>query len=274
MGMKKVFITYGDENFIKSRDRLKAEAIATGEFDNVIAYGVSDLSPELKSSSVFKMPKGGMWSWKPDVIHTTLQRLDDGDILMYLDAGSSVVGGSEWGRYWVKLQSHEMIAQRIYGITKKWTRKSLMDFFPDAGQRWRNDYQYSAMIVMLKVSPFTRLLIERWRRTMISHPELIEDVPPGAIKLEAPGFHQNRYDQAVYSALIHEALNNKSDRGRIYTQWEHVEDRDPFRSQVVFATRIGDKRTCRSIDSLSAGKRMVRDFALIPILSFYRMLAV
>lgn len=272
--MKKVFITYGDENFIKSRDRLKAEAVATGEFDNVIAYGVSDLSEELKASAVFKMPKGGLWSWKPDVVHTALQRLDDGDFLMYLDAGSSVVPGSEWSRYWAKLQCHEMIAQRIYGITKNWTRKSLMDFFPDAGQRWRNDYQYSAMIVMLKVSPFTRLLVEKWWNTMIYHPELIEDVPPEAIKFESPRFHQNRYDQAVYSALIHEALNNKENKNRIYTQWEHVEDRDPFRSQVVFATRIGDKRIYRSVDSLSPVKRVVRDFALIPMLSFYRILAI
>ena len=121
--MKKVLITYGDSKFEMSKTRFVQQANALKIFDKIIAYSEQELSEELRNSEVFKEKRGGgLWSWKPDVILTALNNMENGDILIYCDAGCSLYASKEWQRIWNELHQYEIIAQRIYQRTDQWTR--------------------------------------------------------------------------------------------------------------------------------------------------------
>lgn len=235
----KVFITYGDSGYETAKAKICEEAKATGEFDEIISYGREDLSEDLLQSDIINIKRGGgLWSWKPDVILTTMEKFQDGDAIVYCDAGCTLYPSKEWKEYWEKLEQHDIIAQRIYQRTDHWTRKEILDYFKENGKNWPLCYQYQATIIIIIISEFTKKFVTEWRNIMISHPELVMDVTEEECSIQHKGFIENRHDQAVYSALIYKYLADTKTKNKIYTQWEHIEDYDPFKKQAIRATRL------------------------------------
>lgn len=263
--MKRIFITYGDAGYEEAKSKLVKEAYKTREFDVVLSYNREDLSRELLASEIINIPRGGgLWSWKPDVLLQTMRRSDLGDAIVYCDAGCSLYPAKEWKLIWRKLEQYDIIAQRIYQRTYHWTRKEIIDYFPENGKAWLSLCQYQATII-LRVSDFTLRLISEWRDIMINHPKLVMDVAPEDRKYQQPQFIENRHDQAIYSALIYKYLRNPETARLIYTQWEHIEDYDPFFKQAIRATRLrhGEKETLNH-RRIAMMKRVVKDFILKP----------
>ena len=96
------FLSFGNERFKKSRDRILAEAKAlcndgTPAFDAfVIETEDIENDPEFKDI-IDNIPKKlgsgrGYWwyMWKPYVIYKTLKSLNDGDLLFYGDSGMTI----------------------------------------------------------------------------------------------------------------------------------------------------------------------------------------
>ncbi len=236
--MKRRFITYGDKRFEAAKARIVREAQATGEFDLVTAYGPEDLTDALRCSAVFSERRGGgLWSWKPDILATEMDKMQTGDIVVYADAGCEIVSGREWRKYWRILQAKEIIAQRIYQVNERWTRRSLAAAFTENPEDWLQHCQFMATVVMMRKTPLTVRIVDDWRRLMMEHPEMVRDVAQDERSGESERFIENRHDQAVFTALIYRELGCADSRSRIHIQWEHVENLDPFRSQVVRAMR-------------------------------------
>lgn len=264
--MKRIFITYGDEKFIEAKRKIIEEARQTGEFDEVMSYGYDDLTDELKNSKIIKEPRGGgLWSWKPDVIWSTMQNAGDGDIIVYCDSGCTVQKSNEWKWYWKKLEHHDIIAQRILMRNDHYTRKELIDKYIETnGQGWPLCYQYQATVVVA-VGDFTRKFVKEWRDIMIQQSHLAMDVTPQ----ERPGQHstlvENRHDQAVYSSLIYKYLRIPEYRDRIFTCWEKIEDCTLFRKQAIRATRLrlGQNESVK-LHLKRIYKRFFKHYILIP----------
>lgn len=263
--MKHIFITYGDTGYEAAKARICEEAKATGEFDEIISYGRNDLSEELLQSDIINIKRGGgLWSWKPDIILTTMEKSHDGDFIVYCDAGCSLYPSKEWKEYWKKLEHHDIIAQRIYQQTDHWTRKETLDFFKTNGKKWLRCFQYQATPIF-KITPFARMFVKEWRDLMINHPELAMDVVEEERPKQHKGFIENRHDQAIYSALIYKYLADTKTKNKIFTQWEHIEDYDPFRKQAIRATRMrqGQKEPLKLLIKRCV-KRIIKDYILCP----------
>lgn len=263
--MAHIFLTYGDIGYEEAKAKIVAEAHSTGEFDFIYSFGREDISNKLASSEVIKIKRGGgLWSWKPDIILSTMKRAQIGDIIIYCDAGCSLYPSREWERYWSKLEHHDIIAQRIFQKINQWTRKEIIDYFKENGTKWLSQFQYQATILM-KVTEFTKQFVKEWRDLMIEHPEFVMDVHVDKISEQLPGFIENRHDQAIYSALIYKYLNNPETRDKIYTQWEHIEDYDLLCKQAIRATRLrhGQRETFKE-KFIAASKRIIKDFFYKP----------
>lgn len=263
--MKKIFVTYGDAGYEASKKKIINEARSTKEFDILYSYGREDLSKTLLASDIINIKRGGgLWSWKPDIIFTTMENLQIGDIIVYCDAGCSLYFSREWKKYWKKLKKHDIIAQRIFQRTQKWTRKEIVDYFKDNGTSWLSQFQFQATII-IKVTTFTKQFVKEWRNLMIEYPEFAMDVSIDKISEQLPGFIENRHDQAIYSALIYKYLNNPETRDKIYTQWEHIEDYDPLCKQAIRATRLRQGQMETKKAKIIAGfKRLIKDFIYKP----------
>ena len=264
--MKKIFVTYGDAGYEASKRKIINEASATDEFDFLYSYGRDDLSDVLLSSEIITVKRGGgLWSWKPDVILSTMLKHNEGDIIVYCDAGCSVYSSPEWRKIWEKLEKHDIIAQRIFQKTIKWTRREILDYFKDNGNAWLNLYQFQATTTTIKITDFSKKFVQEWRDLMITHPELAMDVPKDQLEHQLPAFKENRHDQSIYSALIYKYLNNPLTKEKIYTQWQHIEDYDPIYKQAIRATRLRQGQDETRKKRIIAGcKRLVKDYILKP----------
>lgn len=264
--MAKYFITYGDEKFKNARNKIVSQALAAKQFDKVIAYGRKDLSKKLLNSEIINVPRGGgLWSWKPDVILKTMETAKNGDIIIYCDSGCTVQPSREWQWYWDKLEKYDIIAQRMYNRTEKWTRKELLDYFSGNGNYWTKCYQYQATI-SLKVTDFTRNFVKEWLDIMLQHPVFAMDVTDEERPMQHKELIANRHDQAIYSALIYKYLKNGKTKSKIYTTWERIEDLHPFRKQAIRATRLrqGEEESEKE-RKIKIIKRLIKEYVLYPL---------
>ena len=99
--MKKVFVTFagGSDSYRQSVVRLRQEVMKTGLFDAV--HGITDqdllTAPQHQpfqqqhGAFIANHARGyGYWLWKPYLVRELLSHLDEGDILLYADAGCEV----------------------------------------------------------------------------------------------------------------------------------------------------------------------------------------
>ena len=87
------FITYGNEKYNNSKERLRKESANSGWFDTTTICGPENLSEDFKRefNDILKKPRGaGYWIWKFDIIKQQLTKMVNNDILIYLDAGCSI----------------------------------------------------------------------------------------------------------------------------------------------------------------------------------------
>ena len=97
--MARIFITFGDEEYSKTRDFCVWAARFLGGFDRTIAYSPNDIGDEFIKDhhDIFQYKRGyGLWLWKPYLIYKTLKDVCvDGDYLFYGDGGSFFIRNIE-----------------------------------------------------------------------------------------------------------------------------------------------------------------------------------
>jgi hypothetical protein len=87
--MKKYFLVYNDHRFKKFIDKLTNSVKIHGNDFEIIMFNKSDIDNEfiIKNEKILKYPRGGgYWLWKPYIISQTLKKINEGDIVFYLDS--------------------------------------------------------------------------------------------------------------------------------------------------------------------------------------------
>lgn len=120
---KIVLINYSDQNFAKSRRLNSWTARYLAGVDEVIEYGPSDIDGNFFKANkhILTQKRGaGEWLWKPYFVLKTLQKLNDGDILIYCDSGAffyrnvnKIIGSMSKDDVWVS---------DLPLIEKQWTK--------------------------------------------------------------------------------------------------------------------------------------------------------
>ncbi len=97
--MKYIAICFTDKKYEKTRERYANELQSKNIFDKVIQYKPEDFDEDfiLKHKNfIDSNPTGyGYWIWKPYFVSKALDTMDDGDILVYGDAGNDMPGDRE-----------------------------------------------------------------------------------------------------------------------------------------------------------------------------------
>ena len=192
-------INYANRGYEMSRKEQKETALSIAGIDNVIEYSdkdIYDLTTE-HPQHFSNLRGAGYWLWKPYLILKTLETLNDGDILVYCDAGS-------------------YFKDSILPYTNK--MKDIMLFIPE--NDWL-EYQYTkgdifvrlnvekdmdithtrqleAGFLLLKKSDTSYKFIKEWLDIAKDY-QLISD--ERSINPNLPGFIENRHDQSILSVL-------------------------------------------------------------------------
>jgi hypothetical protein len=195
-------ITYGTENFNNSKLRLLEEAINTDWFTTVTLYGPEHLSDEFKETFktlLLEQRGAGYWIWKSYIIKKTMENMNDGDILLYLDCGCEL-------DFKIKnelLKSIDIVkTDKIIGTltcTEKYYNKmDLVEKLDMNKDIYLNSAQRQGGTNLYLVCNETRHLVNEWYKIACDYNN-IDDSP--SINKNIPSFKEHRHDQSIFSLL-------------------------------------------------------------------------
>jgi hypothetical protein len=207
-------ITYGDKNYLKAKKRIYEEAKNTGWFDTITIYGPENLSSKFKSKfkkTLERRRGGGYWIWKSFIIKDKLEKINNNDILIYLDSGCSInkMGEKRFREYIEILNKSDagIISFQNGQIERKFTTKQIFDYFNvDQDSEIALSQQLLGGIRIMKKNDILIGLINKEYNVYLDNQLLITD---HYNKINQKSyFIDNRHDQSVFS-IIRKLSKNK-----------------------------------------------------------------
>lgn len=204
-----------------------------------ISYNENDLDDEINLYAK-KYPKGyGYWIWKPIIAIKTFEKMEYGDILIYLDGRCYFMG---YKISWLEdfINTHDDIGVWKLGDNQlefQWTSADLFDFF-DADETTKLSSQFAATIFLMRKSNETISLLNDWYQIMLDRGDLVRYDEP--IRLSVDGFIDNKHDQSVFSLLVKSKKYNRL--SKMIIEYETMLDSDQsllidFRMRQGFMSR-------------------------------------
>ncbi|WP_300225705.1 hypothetical protein [uncultured Bacteroides sp.] len=214
---KKIFIAYGDRNCSYSLKRIGKQAKRLNIFNEIILYTPDNLPSYLKESPLMQYNYGGgYWAWKPIIIHETLSKFAEGDIVCYVDAGCSLNQSIEWTIYFELMKEYDMVCFKYrdeypewekFGSTstkiKHWGKKNTLLFLDGivGSNDWRECNKILGGFLFLKGKD--NPILRQWIDIILTHPEVILDPTFEEMKNQYPYFALHKHDQVLLVALTY-----------------------------------------------------------------------
>lgn len=213
----------------KARERLRRQAEAFPLIDEVEVFGPDDLDDsyfEVFGSLVEDFPQGyGLWSWKPYLVYRELSKLQEGDILIYVDVGVEINprGLDRFCQY----LDHTSINGNLFfsvGLQHRFFSKQIPELLTPENF-FRN--QVVGGIFMLRVGSSSKNLVGRWlEMCQLDEAKLLKDYA-AALDPSIPGFVAHRHDQAVLSKVVFDLKAPTLDDATYFQPWSEGRN-EPF----------------------------------------------
>ena len=206
---KLYFITYGTKNFDTAAKHLTKLAKESNFFEECIYFKPQDLEKKFveKYEDIFSFPRGaGYWIWKHKIIFDTLKNVNEGDLVIYSDSGSSfnskakkrffeyieMINDSRFGNFRIQCEKQY--------IEKDWTIKELFKYF---------NIGFDSEIAQSTQLEATQMIFKKNHDSMDYFKEYVEVIDHDMYLIsdkfnsinQAEGFIENRHDQSIFSLL-------------------------------------------------------------------------
>lgn len=224
----KYFLSFGNQRFIKSRERIKQEATKTNLFDEVIIETENICEEQPFKTICDKIDKkwgtgrGFYWyMWKPYIIYKTLSKLKDDDILFYNDSGMQIFPErpdvlGKFKKLFDLVSDNEKCQTGVCTFITTGQPKDRFEYMYNIVPVFKhfnveNDesithtQQCQAGIIIIKKCDESQRIIKEWFETALENPELfIADIRvlskyTGVKQMN--GFRDHRHDQSVWSVI-------------------------------------------------------------------------
>jgi hypothetical protein len=212
--MTKTFLTFATSMFRYSQALITKEATSLRFFDQVIRTGPDDLDPEFLQQHQTYMentPLYGFYLFKPQIIWQHLQRMNEGDILVYADAGCKIYPEhKDRLSFFLDRVTHAPSGMVVQQGTQKeiaYTKQSVLqayDFY--CHPAYETIDQPPSGVIWIRKNAISCRLIDEWRGQALLRTPF---VPPSPDEVQDDRFIAHRYDQSVLSQLC---LRHQVDR--------------------------------------------------------------
>lgn len=217
--MKKALCTFGSHYLTEGFPRFRKMAADMGIFDEVYTFSEKDMDKDFKKKwgrYLIPYSRGfGYWCWKPWMLLQALDRLDDGDVLLYLDVGCILnpKGLERMLEYYEKVEkspvgmmgtrsqteSYNNMPETLYW-EYEWTKGDVFAYYNVLDDKsYTHTTQFESGIIFFKKSPTTVQFVKDWEKAYNDDYSLATDSPSRVPNFE--GFIENRHDQSIYSIL-------------------------------------------------------------------------
>jgi hypothetical protein len=223
---KKYFCTFADSRMKDSLTRIKKQAEEMNFFDEIQINDEDNLDANFREYFKDKLIKGsrgyGYWVWKPQIILQALEKMNDGDILLYSDVGCHLnKNGIERLKYYFDRTNESETGLLVFqeckkiennnlehsnnNLERKYTKGDIFDHFKVRDkEEIYNTGIIAATTFIIKKCENSQKIIKEWLDIFKTNFNLIDDSPSQSDNLE--GFIENRHDQSIFSILC--KLNN------------------------------------------------------------------
>jgi hypothetical protein len=197
-------VVYSDQNMTISRKRC---------IESAKKYGIEDVHEwdreMIEQTEFYQLNReildtergSGLWCWKSYIIYKAMLDMQDGDILLYMDAGVELINDPQhiinvmeedvflFGNNWNHVDFCKAdVIEAVNGILNT----DLMDHV----YAWNKQVQ--ASVIFIRVSKFSREFIKSWLCYCML-PNMIDDSPSKVPNY--PTFQDGRHDQAILTCL-------------------------------------------------------------------------
>jgi len=225
---KKYFVTYNsNRKYNLSNSHLVNLVKHSNFFDKVYNLTPDDLSKPFseKYRDILQLERGGgYWIWKLDILNQLIESMNDNDLLLYMDSGSTF-------NYFGKQRFYdycEILNTSDYGILnfsqkfteREWTVKEIFEYFEiDLESNIAKTPQIEGTILLLKKNSHSLFILNEFNKLLNHDPYLITDKYNSTQKESY--FLENRHDQSILSILTKKygSINLKNE-----TQFKNRED--------------------------------------------------
>jgi len=208
--MKKIHISFGNETYYKSLDLLEKTSIEIGKVDQFIRYTQAQLKTEdfwRKNEYILTKPRGaGYWIWKPYIILKTFELIENGDCVLYSDAGLKVI--DNLNPLFDVISNHPHGGKIIFRvpcsgfnhIAKVWTKRDCFILTnTDEPKYWNSPITNGAVSLWVK-NHENIALMQEWQR-YLRDPRISTDDANMCGMPNFPEFRDHRHDQSVLTIL-------------------------------------------------------------------------
>jgi hypothetical protein len=191
----------------RALDRVRRQAEAFPLIDVVETFEPGDLDKEYFEkfgNLVESFKRGyGLWSWKSYLVNRELNKLRDGDILLYVDAGCEInPNGEKLFAEYLDYTSRKGLLFFSIGLQQRHWTKPNADLVKEE-HYFRN--QVASGVFFIKVCDDSRKFVKSWLDLCASDQGFLLKDPEPSQNFESPGFRDHRHDQSVLSKLVFEA---------------------------------------------------------------------
>ena len=206
--MKTYFITFGagGQNYYEAIERLGQQANKVNVFNDIKLYTDEDLKQDTEfwskhSTFIENNKRGyGYWIWKPYIIKKTLEQMEDGDVLLYLDCGCEIdYRKQNIFNYYFELVKTECIIGTHICNDREWTKMDLILQLDMLNDDYLNSEQHQTGALLFLACDKTRFIANEWYKLGNSDYHNIDDTP--SINKNIDCFIEHRHDQSTFSLL-------------------------------------------------------------------------
>ena len=201
------FITFGGgaEKYVEAGKRLLAQAEACGVFDQCQLFLAKDLQADSEfwaqhGAFIMQNKRGyGYWLWKPYLIKKMMAQMQNGDKLIYLDAGCEIDLQKKESliKHLAYVEEDMLIASRTC-IEREFCKIDLILKLEMLDVNYLETFQRQGGAVIYLVCEKTRDFINKWYDLCCDY-HLLDDSP--SYNHNLTGFQEHRHDQAIFSLL-------------------------------------------------------------------------
>lgn len=216
MRPKIVLVTFADEKYANTLDRLKKEALSMDMFDNVFALNEKDLASEFLNRHeefIDNNPRGyGYWIWKPQVIKQIMDLVPENSIIIYCDAGCSIQNKEDILKLITQIDEKGILAfQWDEDKESSWSKMDTINkVYPDGSE----DPQIIATAILFRKCKMSDEFLNEWLSYCEDY-HLVDDSQSN--ESNAENFKEHRHDQSIFSLLCKKhgvkTIPNTVDRG-------------------------------------------------------------
>lgn len=167
--------------------------------DFYLPYKLKDIDSNFleKNKKIMDQKRGaGYWLWKPYLILKTLKQIPEGDFIIYIDSGVSLIKPIDDLINMLK-DDKEIIFFSNYHDNTQYMKRDLLRLFNMDNEKYRKTIGIGATFMVIKNTEFTRKFMEQWLHWCANEIALTDTPSDNEYK----EFIDHRHDQSILTLM-------------------------------------------------------------------------